>query len=509
MAARPGISFPTLQARRHNLTTLSNSGRERHRPAILSRKAEAWRHQLLAYSTLLISAAGAGAAILLAEPDARQVLAPVFFAALTFGAFTVYLFFKDGHSPLFHAGFFCSGTALIYITLPAVFYLLSGSEWSGTSDARLVMLRINEEGVADYVWRGTLYLFSFCLMYALGIWTLRRPGATASITIKGTDVAICGCIIAACFAYRTAVELAFGVSLSQSNEDLAADPASRVLPLLIAQFTHNIVATQGIAKLALIVALVSMWPIRWAKLALVFLFSSELFFTLALSGPRTYFAVLVLGLLLSYHKLVRPISLPALAAFSILFLSLLQAYGYLRDYSDKAIDFSTANEFQILMGTALHVRDMIEGGLSVPPQVLWSEFLMLIPQQLVPIEKMDPSNWYLVVGGMEETGSGYMFGVQSQAEIGWGNAELVIRGAVLGLFLSFIHRQYSKHDTSFVATVSYVWLLTIIYYSYRAGTFYWLTYAVFRLLVFICVFLVIRHALSRFSSRASNTIAVE
>jgi hypothetical protein len=489
------------------LTTLSNSGPERHPPAILSRKAEAWRHQLLAYSALFISAAGGGAAIFLAAPDAQQVLAAILFAVLIFGAFTIYLFFKDGHSPLFHAGFFCAGTALIYITLPALFYVLSGLEWSATSDPRLVLLRTDEEGVAGYVWRGTLYLFSFCLTYVLGIWNLRRPGATASIPIKGTDIAICACIVAACFAYRTAVELTFGVSLSQSNADIGADPAMQNFPLLVAQFTHNIVAIHGIAKLALIVALIGMWQNKWAKLALVVLLSSELFFTLALSGPRTYFAFLVLGALLSYHRLVRPISVPVLAAFSILFLSLLLAYGYLRDYSGN-VDLSTANEFQILMGTALHVRDMVEGGLSAPSQVLWSELLMLIPQQLLPIEKMDPSDWYLVMSHMDETGSGYMFGVQSQAEIGWGNAELFIRGVVLASVLSFLHRQYSKYDTSFVATVSYTWLLTIIYYSYRAGTFYWLTYAVFRLLVFICVFLVIRHALSRFGSRASNRIAV-
>jgi hypothetical protein len=471
---------------------------------MLSPRAEMSRHQLLAYAALFISAAGSGAAIVLAEPAAQQVLVPVLFAVLIYGVFTTFLFFKDGHSPLFHAGFFCAGTALIYITLPALFYVLSGLEWSNTSDMRLLLLRTDEEGVAGYVWRGALYLFSFCLTYMLGVWTLRKPGATGSIRVNGTDIAICGCIIVACFAYRIAVEQAFGVSLSQSNEELAADPASRNLPLLVAQLTHNIIAIQGIAKLALIVALVGMWRNRWAKLALVILFSSELFFTLALSGARTYFAVLVLGLLLSYHKLVRPISIPALATFGILFLSSLQAYGYLRDYSEKTVNFSTATEFQILMGTALHVRDMIEGGLSVPPQVLWSEFLMLIPQQFLSVEKMDPSNWYLVVSGLDETGSGYMFGVQSQAEVGWGNAELVIRGVVLALVLSFTHRQYFKHDTSFLATVSYVWLLTAIYYSYRAGTFYLLTYVVFRLLAFVCVFLVIRLALSRFNSSTIN-----
>ena len=84
------------------------------------------------------------------------------------------------------------------------------------------------------------------------------------------------------------------------------------------------------------------------------------------------------------------------------------AFGYFISFGIRQT-FSTANEFQILMGTALHVRDMVEGGLNVPPQVLWSEFLMLIPQQLLPVEKIDPSFWYLIESGLSETGSGYMF----------------------------------------------------------------------------------------------------
>jgi hypothetical protein len=176
---------------------------------------------------------------------------------------------------------------------------------------------------------------------------------------------------------------------------------------------------------------------------------------------------------------------------------LLLAYGNIRNYADRPIDFSTANEFQILMGTALHVRDMVESGLKVPPQVIWSELLMLIPQQLLPIEKIDPSIWYLIESGLGESGSGYMFGVQSQAEVGWGNPELVLRGVLLAVVLGFLHRQYSKHSASFLPTVAYVWLLTAIYYSYRAATFYWVTFVAFRLLVFVGVFLVLRRLLSR------------
>ena len=204
---------------------------------------------------------------------------------------------------------------------------------------------------------------------------------------------------------------------------------------------------------------------------------------------------LILATLLAFHKMVRPVSIPVLGAWVVVFLGFLLAYGNIRSYAGRAIDFSTANEFQTLMGTALHVRDMVQSGLKVPPQVIWSEVLMLIPQQLLPIQKIDPSIWYLIESGFSETGSGYMFGVQSQAEVGWGNPELLLRGVLLAVVLGFLHRQYSKHSASFLPTVCYVWLLTAIYYSYRAATLYWVTFVAFRLLVFVGIFLVLRRLL--------------
>jgi hypothetical protein len=290
------------------------------------------------------------------------------------------------------------------------------------------------------------------------------------------------------------VEAAFGVSFAQSNADLAADPASQSLPLFVAQLTHNILAIQQIAKLALIVALVCLWRNKWARVILAILLACELIFTLALSGPRTYFAFLALAALLAFHRSVRPISLPVLGICAILFLSFLLTYGYWRDFSGSA-DFSSANEFQILMGTALHVRNMVENGLVAPVQVKWSELLMLLPQQLLAIEKIDPATWYLIESGNIDGGTGFMFGVQSQAEVGWGDSELVLRALALALVLGVIHRGYTNRPPNFLLTVCYIWLLTAVYYSYRATTFYWVTYAVFRLLVFVGIFLVIRRVL--------------
>jgi hypothetical protein len=451
---------------------------------------------LLAYIAFVVSSAGSTVALLLAEPDLQLVLAPVLAATWIFAVFSCFLYLHDGQNLVFHVGFFAAGSALIYIALPGVFFALSGFEWSDTSDTRLVLLHTNVDDVAAYVWRGALYLSGFCVTYVLVILNLKKPASAIVIPVTATDVAICASIVAACFFYQTAINLAFGVSLSQADTEFPADGINPNLPLLVAQITHNIMAVQRIAKLALIVALVGLWKNKWARFALVVFLFSELFSTVALFGPRSYFAFLVLATVLSFHRLVRPISVPVAAAVGILFLSLLLAYGYVRDYSNHASDFSTANEFQVLMGTALHVRDMVADGLKVPPQVRWSELLMLIPQQLLPTEKIDPSIWYLLESGYSETGSGYMFGVQSQAEAGWGNPELFLRGVCLALVLGFFYRQYVKRPPSFLLTVCYIWLLTAIYYSYRAATFYWVTFIAFRLLVFVGVFLAIRHIVS-------------
>jgi hypothetical protein len=488
------ISWRPFQTRRLDLTV---SDQEPQSVSVSPSRRDALWRQLVAYSAMVITGVGAWAILVLAAPDVKLVIMPVLAVLWVFGTFALILYFHDDQTPIFHAGFFAAGTALVYIALPPVFFAISGFEWSQTSDHRLIMLRTGPDDVSNYVWRGTLYLSGFCATYILMVRSLAKPLRTSLVRVVELDAAVCALIIAACFVYQTAVGLAFGVSISDKDAAFPADGINPNLPLLVAQVTHNIMAIQRIAKLALIVALVGLWKHNWAKFALIIFLLSELMSTFALFGPRTYFATLLLATLLSFHKMVRPVSIPALGAWVALFLGFLLAYGNIRNYADRPIDFSTANEFQILMGTALHVRDMVESGLKVPPQVTWSELLMLIPQQLLPIEKIDPSIWYLIESGLSESGSGYMFGVQSQAEVGWGNPELVLRGVLLAVVVGFLHRQYSKHSASFLPTVAYVWLLTAIYYSYRAATFYWVTFIAFRLLVFVGIFVVLRRLLLR------------
>ncbi len=97
---------------------------------------------------------------------------------------------------------------------------------------------------------------------------------------------------------------------------------------------------------------------------------------------------------------------------------------------------------------------------------------MVIPSQFLPFEKLDPSLWYIDVMG-DRSGIGFMFGILSQAALGWGWIELVFRGLLLGLILAGIHRSYARHQGSFWSTALYMFILVWLFYSVRSTMLYW------------------------------------
>ena len=125
---------------------------------------------------------------------------------------------------------------------------------------------------------------------------------------------------------------------------------------------------------------------------------------------------------------------------------------------------------------------------DVPWQITYNDFIMMIPQQLLPFQKLDVAEWYLQQLGWPPQGNGLMFGVVAQSKIGFGLPEIIVRGAVLSAVLAFIHRQCVKHANSLTAFIIYLWLCTSIYYTYRATTFYIATWAVYRLIPFVLLF---------------------
>jgi hypothetical protein len=153
--------------------------------------------------------------------------------------------------------------------------------------------------------------------------------------------------------------------------------------------------------------------------------------------------------------------------------------------------WSTVNEFQVLFGTPydLYMRKAAGTLPPTPWQVSVSDLLLPIPSQVLPFPKIDPSEWYLGAAGLLGTGFGAMFGVISQAIVGFDWIELVVRGCVLGFVLAKLHRWYVRRQRHYWPTLLYLFVCVWSYYTFRASTFYFATFIVYQ---FVPVLLAVR-----------------
>ena len=376
---------------------------------------------------IMLCAAAALALYVQWDESQRTVLCPALVLCFVVATFAALLHAKEGHFPLADIGLICAAATLCYIAVPLVFFVLGGSEFTSLSDARLVSMRTTIAELSDFGWDGVFYLVPFCLGYLVTRGYSRSPLPLCRDRAQLTSVAL---ILFGCLAFLWAIEHAYSVSFSLSNEQLA-EHANSALPHSVAQITNvviNLVLLAKIYLVLLIVASARRHPSLW--IVLLLWLSYEAYAVVSLGGERTPVAILFLSLVLGYHRHVKPIRAPIIAILGAVFITSILAYGYYRDVGHTLESpFSASTEFQAVMATVLHIKRMaVTGNLpSVPWQVRWSEFVNFIPQQIAPFQKIDPANWYLTLLG--DNTSGYMFGVLSQAAIGWGRPELIVRGS--------------------------------------------------------------------------------
>lgn len=145
---------------------------------------------------------------------------------------------------------------------------------------------------------------------------------------------------------------------------------------------------------------------------------------------------------------------------------------------------AVTNEFQAVYATAYDLFMRRESGNleNVPWQLYVSDLYMVVPSQLLPFYKWDPSQWYLNLIEYQEPVGGFMFGVISQAIIGLDWVELLLRGCLLGGVAASIHWWYVRRASEFWTTLLYLFLCVWAYYSFRASSFYIVYFVLYRFL---------------------------
>jgi hypothetical protein len=205
----------------------------------------------------------------------------------------------------------------------------------------------------------------------------------------------------------------------------------------------------------------------------------EVLLTVRALESRAATVILLITFVAAFHHLVRPIRVGAAFATGGLLLGGFLLFGALRDLgtanlrADAQMVWGSPTEFQILYGNAydIHMRKETRALPPVPHQIYFSDLYRMIPSQLLPFEKIDPSDWYRDLIGYGGTGMGFMFGIVAQSVIGYDWVELAIRGVLLAFFYAFAHRTWRRYSGSFWATIAYVFILAWAYYAFRASSF--------------------------------------
>jgi hypothetical protein len=437
--------------------------------------------------------------LLLALPaDPRAVALPAMAIVNIAVWFLCTLWNRDRELPLFEVGTICVAFTALYSAYPLIAYLLADGLWTPTSDRRLSVWAPGFQELGTYAWGWVAYIAGLA-----GVYLVVRGRATAAgirpRALSGPASIVIVWLFLALVAYFAGLWVWFGVTYNPSYQDVQRQVGlTRDLPYVLQQISHNARGILSILKLCGIAFLLQRWSSRPARVILIAWLLGEMVATVLRMGARTDTVVLLLGAILLYHRIVRALDfkLIAIAAPALVCAALL--FGFARDFVRGGSSivsgsyWAAANEFQVLLGTAfdLHKRREI-GILDTPPwQVYASDGLRLIPSQLLPVQKIEPADWYLDQIGITTPGVGMMFGVLGQAAIGYGTIELLVRGSLLGLLFALAHRAYTRRARSFWVSMLYLYLCLWSYYTIRASSFYFVYVLVYRFIptmVFVMV----------------------
>jgi len=161
----------------------------------------------------------------------------------------------------------------------------------------------------------------------------------------------------------------------------------------------------------------------------------------------------------------------------------------LSDAPDAAVDLlNSSNEFDDLLANAYDLRGFAATGETreIFPRFYIADFTNLVPQQLLPFQKLDTTGWLMETFYPDAPG-GFSFGVISEAVVGLGWFDLVWRGAVVGWLFVGLHRSLLSSRRSFWKYGVYLWFMVMSFQTIRVGTFALVPRVFYELLVVLIV----------------------
>jgi len=413
-------------------------------------------------------------AVVFSSAPARAVVMPAMVMIDGAAIFFLELYRRDRKLPVFEIGALWVLVALLYSVFPLLNFYVGGLRWTIVSDNRLWAWDVGPYETGRFSWLFVICAIPFMVTYLL----VRKRAAfigTYTAPVPRSRVIAVVLVYIGCGLMLTAVGRYFGISYDPSYADIAAEKVMTLqsLPFVVQQAVHYLLPIRLLLVQIMLFMAMRHWRDWKYRVAIGLFFAFEIGRTLYVGGARTELTLLLITFVLLYHRVVKPLTFKvatiAAAAVVIGFnlLGLVRAPGYLDAMKAYGIPrLAAVNEFQIVWGTCYDVWRRRQLGIlgDIPWQLPYSDFYYLVPSQLLPFEKIDTQAWYLQISGFD---GGLMFGIISQAMVGFGWKQLLLEGIVLGYLAAKLHRWYVKRAQRFWPLIFYLFCCIWTYYSMR------------------------------------------
>ncbi len=382
---------------------------------------------------------------------------------------------RDGRAPIDDIGIWWLVVFLLYSTLPPLAWLLQGGTYSPLS-GRLFKMQPTIQEVEYLLNISLAYIFGFTIVFLILLKQVRRPTIVAQARISGFKMAGSGVIILISSLIGLILSMSGLIRPAESYADSYV--VAYELPRALRQLIKIVGGFSGVATLVLIVALFQRWP-KFRFLFFCYLLS--IIVSINPEGGRGKIVSPLLSMVVAWHVLIRPIPSKKvfiggfLGLLGFLILGILRNINSLTDVGVLGFEGIGVGEFDALWANAIELLQAKKSGqININLETRFGEILSFMPSQLLWFEKISLNDWYLnnfYPGLKEDTGTGWVFGAISQAVIGGGLFEALVRGAIIGSLAGFIMKWIRTPSRAWWRFPLHLFLLLGVFSGIRESTF--------------------------------------
>lgn len=382
---------------------------------------------------------------------------------------------RDGRAPIDDIGIWWLSVFLLYTTLPPLSWLAQGGTY-GPLSGRLYSVQPTIQEVIYLLNIALAYVFGFVSVFLVYLKRVRSPSILAQAHINVSKMA--GSAVIVLVASLIGVILSMSGLIRPAESYADSYVVAYELPRSLRQLIKIVGGFSGAATLVLMVAIFQRWP-KYRFLFLCYLLSIVL--SINADGGRGKIITPLLSMIVAWHVLIRPIPTKKvfiggfIGLFFFLVLGVLRNIKSVSEFGGLGFQGIGLGEFDALWANAIELLQAKKTGqIDINYETRFGEFLNFVPSQLLWYDKLSLNDWYLnnfYPGLKEETGTGWVFGAISQAVIGGGLVEALIRGFIIGTLAGSLMKWVRTPTKSWWRFPLHLFLLLGVFSGIRETTF--------------------------------------